>query len=518
MHSPRIVMEQRLQQRQPASAHSSAHSLQAPPSSAGTGCQGPRISVPGAPPGGLASGEEVQHRAPSFGPLKAQPVGANAGQAPRRAHGGSQPLQPQSLGQRQFGSNVSPRVNHRESKPGYIVAEHTPTGKLDFGDKENCDGALNRDHIPTLKLQDPAAVNSEHLAMAFAEHSARLGKREQEVAELELQKQSQLQMVQEENKLQHAEMRRTYEEQEARRAAEERHQREELRHSQEERLRQVQHAEQQRLEKQKEELRTNAEERNILLDRIGKLEKQNVELQHSLSQTIQQKQSELDEKDRRLHEADCEVHRKDVQLQKLQEQLAKFHETECLMHDKDQTLQQMKHEHQQQEASLHTQLLSLQAELQTLQKRHQEDQDDSQLAEQEAAAEHHRQEKENRALWQKVHDQKSLIRDLESSFKRTWSVGNFITPGDFNKMVEKSEARNGLSVINHRQICRITELETLQALHEKEMELHCRHLPAHVIAADKNEAAEIALEAEDTSENDFTRPEPSEEPQLTPRN
>jgi len=487
-------------QRQPASVHSSAQSLKAPLSgAAGTGCQAPRISVPGAP-GGLATAQLSEEHcfAPSFTPRVGQPpppVGGNTG-VPRRTYGGSQPLQPH----RQFGSNVSPRV---APKPGHVTADHSAAAKLDFGDKENCENLFQRDHVTAMKLQDPCAANSEHLAMAFAEHSARLGKREQETAEQELQKQRELQQLQMQE--------------------EQRLHREELG----------------RLEKHKEELAwRSCEERNILLDRLGKLEAQNAEFTRSLTQLTQEKQAELDDKDRileRLHSAECELHSKeskdvqlqelkrvmdvkDVQLQELkrvmhekEQQWAGFHEVECLMHDKDQTLQQMKHEHQKQEAVMKAQIHDLQTELQALRHRKHEDSD---VAERQAASDRHQQEKEVRALWQKVHDQKSTIKDQESRFQRTWSAGSFITPGDFMRLVKSSEASNGFSVTNARQLSRITELESLQALHEKEIDLHCRHLPAEVINADKQEAIECAIaQSEYTSGNDLTRPEPCDEPQ-----
>jgi len=356
---------------------------------------------------------------------------------------------------------------------------------LDFGDKENCDSNFHRDHITAMKLQEVGA-NSEHLAMAFAEHSARLGKREQETGAQELHNQieSQNLQLQEDQRLHREELAR--------------------------------------LERHKEELAwKGSEERNVLLDRIAKLDAQNAEFTQSLAQLTKEKQAEIDEKEsymEKLHARECEVHRKDVQLQEMQrimeeqeEQRAACHEVECLMHDKDQALQQAKHDHQEQEAALRSQILDLQTELQSIQHRHD---DVAEAAVRHVATDRHQQEKEVRALWQKVHDQKSVIKDQECHFQRTWSAGSFITPGDFMRLVKSSESRNSFSAINAQQFSRITELESLQALYEKEIELHCSHLPREVIDADKQEAIECALtQAEYISGRDVTRPEPCDEPQ-----
>lgn len=492
METQRSPAAQKMQQkRRSGGAPSSAQSLRAP---GGTGCQTPRVSAPAAPVGNatVPSNEEVHSYAPAVTPRSAQanlakppPTAAGNSGTPRRNHGGNQPLQPNTA-HRQVGSNVSPRIARPESKPGHMIVDHTTAAQLDFGDKENCDRYFHRDHVAAMKLQD-AGANSEHLAMAFAEHSARLSKREQEIVTHDLQHQSSNLQLQEQR---------------------------------------LPSEELARLERHKEEIAWRlSEERTILLDRIGKLEAQNSEMTQDFAQLTKEKQAEVSEKEsyiEKLHARECEVHRKDVQLQEMkrvmeekEQRWAGFQEVECLMHDKDQTLQQTKHEHQKQEAALRSQILDLQTELQSLQHRNQEEAASlHEAAERQVAADRHQQEKEIRALWQKVHDQKTVIRDQEVRYQKTCGVGSFITPGDFMRMMKSSESRNSCSVINARQFSRITELESLQGLHEKEIDLHCRHLPAEVIDADKQEAIEYALaQSEYISGHDLTRPEPCDEPQ-----
>jgi len=525
-HSPRFdrgsqpqMPHSQMQRQQP-----NALSLQTP--IPGVGGQAPKMRNPSIPPsrvprmsndsapsqsslGGIntgPSGEEVQSQpalifAPSLTPRSAQPppvVGNGVG--PRRA-GGSQPLQPH----RQFASNVSPQMVHRETKPGLIVPEQSPASKLDFGDKENCENLFCGDHLTALKLQEPcAAANNDQLALAFAEQEARLEllreqeaaeaaasckKREQEAAEKEGRKQKEVLQLQEER---NALLERT---------------------------------------------RTFDQERSLLVNRVGSLEAQNIELlrrlqafeeQHvtvhksleeqqatverSLNSAIKEKQEELDAKDRRLHEAECQLWTTDVRLKEMervmQEKEHVYREMECQGHDKDQTLQQMKHEHlkqHEQDASLQSRLRELEADLQAARQLHNEA---STVAGRDAASERHQQEKEMRALWQKVQDQRRTVADLETLNQRTWRVGCFTTPGEFTRMIKSSEVRNGASMINARQIARITEVESLLALHEKENELHCRHLSAEVIEADKLEAAECAM----NYEQDLTMVQPCQEP------
>merc|ERR1712054_325662 len=195
--------------------------------------------------------------------------------------------------------------------------------------------------------------------------------------------------------------------------------------------------------------------------------------------------------------------------------LERVQEMADLLQDKDQTLQQVKNDNQKQEEARQVIIHQLTTELEQEKQEHLEDSGLAEQAEREAAAERHHLEKENRALRQRVHEQKGMIREKEGRFEKLCQVGHFISPGEFARMMKSSEAKNSLALINHRMVDKLNTQECLIALRDKENELHCRHLPTHIINADREDAFQCAIARNDeqVSENDLTRPEPCQEPQ-----
>lgn len=163
----------------------------------------------------------------------------------------------------------------------------------------------------------------------------------------------------------------------------------------------------------------------------------------------------------------------------------------------------------QEKQDLELQMQELQAQLADSETRSKRNQ-----AQSDKVAKVEKYEKENKSLKQKMQDQHSKMRDLETELRKAACQGR--TPGDIWRMVESIEAKNHFSEENNRMRSLATELETERNLMRKEVDLFRKRLSPEVCAAIRREAADaVAAAALENSEGCGVQPFRELSPQLT---
>lgn len=424
---------------------------------------------------------------------------------------------------RQFATNLSPRIGHRESKLS-IVSDAVMA--VNLGDKENHENIImeckdgRESLVANFKLREEMAEQTAKLE----EQSAKLAQNQQAFEANSIQ----LREAQALHERLRMDMDEAKQREKQKEASEFQLQKENLRLQEENRLHRDELGKlprEREEHKQMQERCISLEAQNTeLCQRLRSFEVLHANVERSNSVAEKEKRAELSDKDQRLRELQGLVDDKDAQFQqverlllakesKLQEiqhlherQMREkdhhLHEMECCMSDKDQTLKQLKHEHQKRDAAMQAQLHDVQAELS--------------LAERQATAKR-ADDKDIRNLKQKMQDQKMLIDQLDSESRKYGSATNIVnTPGEFSRMAKSAEAR-GFAEDAHLA-ARNTQLETDVVLLRKEICFLQRRLSADICNQVSHEVgayvADLSHVEASTPGRSEMSPEPLSEPIL----
>lgn len=444
--------------------------------------------------------EEVLVFAPSYTPRV-------QGSTPRRTTGGSQSAR---HSQRQFATNLSPRLGQREYK---LSMADDPSMVVHRGDKENrenivenmMDSKDDREHSVMKIREENAEQIAKHAAqtakLVASQQALELQLREAEVIHerlrMDLEESSrkakhkdaneqklrqEIHQLEEENRLHIA----AFDKRESRAQMEREENRQHL----------IELGKRDNRSQQEREERKEMQERCVSLEtqnaelsqQLRILERQEADAKRSRSLSEKERRAELSDKDAKFKTLDQQLRDKDARILELERLMRDkdhhLHEKDCLIHDKDQSMKELDHEQQQRDAAWCVQVRDLQTEVALVEKQ---------------ASSKRADEKAFQKLKQRVEDQKALIESLQMQLRRTASAASLVAPGEFCRMARSDEAKNGFSMQNDVLLNRNCELESESKLIRKEISLFRRNLPSDVCDGIAREAMALIV-ADDEAE------------------